>query len=506
MNQRTLSKSKIIAFRQCPKRLWLEVHQPHLRQDSQSTQAIFMTGHKVGEIAQRLYDPQGRGVYIDLRAEGVVPAIERSTTLLQGDVPIFEAGFIGGGAMAFADVMLPVEHEGHAAWRMVEVKSSTSIKEYVLDDIALQSFVAKEAGVQLSGVALAHVDSRWVYPGNNDYQGLLVEKDLTQSAFARTEEVREWIAAAHEVAEKLLPPDITTGLQCNIPFACGFSGFCKHSQEQAEFPLTWLPRIQSLLLKKYIEEHQVKDMREVPNELLNPLQRRVRDHTISGECYFDSEGAKLDLTPHQPPCYFLDFETIQFGVPRWAGTRPFQAIPFQFSLHFLNVQGQLNHHSFLDLTGADPSHDFARRLVRVSGENGPIFVYNSGFEGSLILQLAKRFPDLSTALMSIHRRLVDLLPIAQSRFYHPSQMGSWSIKKVLPAIAPRFRYDQLPGVQDGDMAMQAFLEAIESTTTIGRKQEIEQQLKIYCALDTLAMVEIWRKFSGSEVASDRLSA
>lgn len=498
MPQRELSKSKLIAYRQCPKRLWLEVHQPHLRVDSKATQAIFKTGHEVGEMAQRLYDPEGRGALIDLHAEGIGPAIERSNRLLQGDAPVFEAGFAACGAMAFADVMLPVTQAGTRAWRMVEVKSSTSVKDYYLDDIAIQSFVARESGVRLTSVSLAHIDSSWTYAGDGNYQGLLIERDLTELAFPRTDEVRAWISEAHTVAAQSSPPDILTGPQCSAPFACGFVAHCTKDDEPAEFPATWLPRIQSPTLKKYIADHKARDMREIPTALLNPLQRRVREQTVSGDCYFDAVGAAQDLQRHSPPAYFLDFETIQFGVPRWAGTRPFQSLPFQFSLHFLNAAGELSHHGFLDLSGADPTLEFARSLIANCGESGPIFVYNSGFEGSRIQDLANRYPDLQASLLAIRKRLVDLLPVAQSRFYHPSQMGSWSIKKVLPALVPQLRYDQLAGVQDGDMAMQAFLEAIDPSTLPERKDEIERQLHRYCILDTLAMVEIWKVFSGRE--------
>ena len=496
MVQRDLSKSKLISFRQCPKRLWLEVHQPQLREDSKATQAIFRTGHEVGEMAQRLYDPNKTGALIDLHAEGIGPAIERTKTLLGGNAPVFEAGFSAGGAMAFADVMLPVETDGKAAWRMVEVKASTSVKDYYLDDIAIQSFVARESGVNLKSVSLAHIDSSWTYKGDGDYEGLLVEKDLTEYAFPRKDEVRTWVASAHAVVSQPTPPKIETGLQCNTPFACGFSAHCKKDEIPAEFPVTWLPRIQSLSLKNHIRQNGITDMRNIPNALLNPIQRRVRNYTVRDECFFDAEGAKLDLRSHSLPAYFLDFETIQFGVPRWAGTRPFQSLPFQFSLHNLDAQGQLSHHEFLTLSGADPSPSFAHSLVECCGENGPIFVYNSGFEGSRISELATRLPELKVPLLAIRKRLVDLLPIARSRFYHPSQMGSWSIKKVLPAIAPGLRYDQLDGVQDGDMAMLAFLEAIDPATSPVRKLEIELQLQRYCALDTLAMVEIWKVFSG----------
>lgn len=499
MLPRDLSKSKLIAFRQCTKRLWLEVHCPQLREDSKAMQAIFKTGHQVGAIAQHLYDPQGLGALIDLHTEGVGPAIERTKSLLGGVVPIFEAGFAAAGGMAFADVLMPVMVDGLPVWRMVEVKSSTSVKEYHQDDIAIQAYVARASGVALSGVALAHIDTSWSYRGDGDYSGLLVEKDFTASAFARADEVREWIAAAQAVVALGVAPDMPTGLQCTSPFPCSFSAHCHQGEARPQYPVTWLPRIQSKPLKTYISEHAVVDMRDVPSHLLNERQLLVRDYTVRDECFFDAVGAQSDLAHYPLPAYFLDFETIQFGVPKWAGTRPFQMLPYQFSLHHLDAQGVLTHQEFLDLSGSDPSLAFASRLVALCAEPEPIFVYNSGFEGHRIFELAQRFVALRDQLLAIKQRLVDLLPIAQNRFYHPSQQGSWSIKKVLPAIAPALRYEQLAGVQDGDMAMQAYLEAVDPAVTSKRKQEIRDQLASYCALDTLAMVWIWAKFADSKL-------
>ncbi|MDQ5879324.1 MAG: hypothetical protein QG638_2059, partial [Pseudomonadota bacterium] len=208
---RTFSKSKLMALRQCPKRLWLEVHRPDLREDSAATQASFQVGHQVGDIAQRIYDPEGRGALIDIESEGFNRAFERSAELLQSSQPIFEAGFTAGGALAFADVMLPTETEGKPTWRMIEVKSSTSVKDYHRDDVAVQAFVAHTAGVSLEAIALAHIDSSWVYPGNDDYRGLLKENDLTSEAFSRAEEVKTWIAQAQGIAAEPSEPEIDTG-------------------------------------------------------------------------------------------------------------------------------------------------------------------------------------------------------------------------------------------------------------------------------------------------------
>jgi hypothetical protein len=498
---RTLSKSKLIAFRQCPKRLWLEIHRPTLRHDSAATQASFDVGNQVGEIARRLYDPLNQGALINPQLEGYGPAFERSKALLSTAQPIFEAGFAAEGALAFADVMLPATDSGQRTWRMVEVKSSTSVKEYHKDDAAIQSFVARSAGVPLSSIALAHIDSKWVYPGDRNYQGLLVESDLTAEVFPRSSEVKEWIASAQQTVAMTSEPGIRTSRHCTAPFECGFLEYCRSQEPQAEFPVEWLPRVQSKALKALIECEGKSDLRDIPDDLLNDRQRRVKQCTLSGDVYFDSVNAAADLANYQPPAFFLDFETIQFVVPIWKGTRPYQQIPFQYSLHHLSQSGDLHHLSFLDLTGNDPSKAFAESLIRDCGTEGPVFVYNAGFETARIRELGERFPELKQSLLAINERVFDLLKVAEQRYYHPSQHGSWSIKKVLPAIAPDLRYDALDGVQDGGMAMRAYLEAISPDTPEDRKVEIEKQLLSYCGLDTFAMVRLWQFFSGSQVVA-----
>lgn len=492
---RPLSKSKLVAFRQCPKRLWLEIHHPELRKDSSATQATFRTGHELGALAQRLYDPTGSGVVIDLQTEGVSAAVNRTREVIAQGRPIFEAGFTAEGALAFADVMLPALDGDRIRWRMVEVKSSTSVKPYQAEDVAIQSFAAKASGIDLNSVAIAFINRDWIYPGGGDYRGLLIEQDLTASAFSREDEVKVWIKNAQEIAAQSQPPSIEVGAQCESPFSCGFMPHCGGSRTKVEFPVEWLPRVQAKALKDYLAESGAQDMREVPDVLLSRKQRRVRDVTVTGQEYFDAEGAHQDISRHGLPAYFLDFETIQFGVPRWAGTKPFQMIPFQFSLHRLDEQGNLTHQSFLDISGDDPSQVFAHSLLEACSEPLPVFVYNLGFEGGRLRELARRFPLLAPGLDSLRGRLVDLLPIAEARYYHPSQKGSWSIKNLLPAIVPGSNYDELTGVQDGGTAMAAYLRAVEAVTGMEQVAEICNQLSAYCKLDTLAMVKIWRKFS-----------
>ena len=309
--------------------------------------------------------------------------------------------------------------------------------------------------------------------------------------------VRSWIADAHTVLGHPSEPVRATGRHCEDPYPCGFLQYCQSREHPVEYPVAWLPNIRTKTLKTHIAKQRITDLRQVPDKLLNAAQQRVKAHTLSGEPYFDVKQAAEELAPHSLPAFFLDFETISFAVPIWKGTRPYQQLPFQFSVHRLSASGELTHRDFLDLSGADPREALAESLIEACENQGPVFVYSS-FEASRIAELAKRFPRLKRPLLALRKRLLDLRPIAARCYYHPSQEGSWSIKKVLPALTGR-GYEELEGIKDGAMAMEAYVEAIEPGTSAERRAQIDAELRAYCALDTEAMIHIWRVFSGTEL-------
>ena len=496
----SLSKSKLMAYRQCPKRLWLEVNQPALAGEAGLDQVKLQVGREVGAIARTLYDEAGAGHTVDAQAEGFAAALARSAELLTTvQQPVFEAGFQADGALAFADVMLPGYEDGQIVWEMVEVKSSASIKDHHRDDLALQAYIARSAGIKVKSVAVAHLDNTWVHPGGDDHRGLLKEIDLTEETTARAGEIKQWIADARVVMDQPTEPKRDIGPHCSMPFQCGFHDHCSKGVAKPQHPVSCLPKLSAPKRAK-LNAQNIVELCDVPDSILNALQRRVKQHTLAATTFFDKVGAAADLAPHGFPAYFLDFESVQLAVPKWKGTRPFQQIVFQFSLHTLSADGQLDHVPFLDLSGNDPSEPLATALVAVCGDSGPVFVYNATFERTRIKEMSRRFPDLAEPLKSINVRMVDLLPIAQRRYYHPSQGGSWSIKKVLPATVPELSYNQLDGVQNGGDAMQVFHEAIHPGTTPARRSEIEIQLLAYCRLDTFAMVRLWQFFRGGNEA------
>lgn len=497
-----LSKSKILAYLQCPKRLWLEVHQPGLRTDSSATTASFATGHTVGDVSRKIYDPDGSGIFLDIKTLGLKGLIAATQTALVERKTIFEAGFQADGPLSLADILLPVEDESGPAWRMVEVKSSTGVKEYHVKDLAVQTAIATQAGIRLSQVSVAHVDNSWTYPGNGQYSGLLKEEDQTANVKELAADVSQWLGDAHRIASLPTAPAHATGEHCTDPYECGFLAHCTAGEPQVEHPVAWLPRVQTKALKAYVAPPGVKAMEDVPDSLLNELQMRVKHHTVANTVYFDSASASAELAQHPLPAYFLDFETISFAVPIWAGMRPYEQVPFQFSMYYLqDADTEIRHSEFLNLSGNDPTRPFPTALVGACGQAGPIFVYNKGFEGARIEDLIGHLQDddeIVTALAAIKARLVDLKPITQNNYYHPSQKGSWSIKPVLTAMVPEMSYKNLDTVQDGGGAQLAYLKAIGQS---GEKQDahqvetIRQQLLAYCKLDTLAMVKIWQKLT-----------
>ena len=489
-----LSKSRLLLHRQCPKRLWLKVHRPELEEVDDGNQARFATGTYVGEVAQQLYPD---GVLID--GDDLRQATIDTQAILAGEQrPIFEATFQADGLLIRADLLLPgpLPQTGEGAiagYRMVEVKSSTSVKDYYLTDAAIQSWVAEQAKLPLISVEIAHIDNSFVYPGGGDYQGLFNYADISEQISEMKAEVPTWIIAARETLSGD-EPCIAPGAQCDKPFACPFFAYCSPSVENKDaFPPEVLPYGGTLAATLRAEGYT--DLRDVPEERMESWKhQRVWRVTKSGEAELNPEAGKtIAALPY--PRYYVDFETINPAVPVWAGTRPYMQVPFQWSCHIETAKGVMTHCAFLADGQSDPRRPFAESLITAVGIDGPVFVYNAPFERSRMQELADYYPDLAPSLQAAIVRIVDLLPLAREHYYHPEMRGSWSIKAVLPTIAPDLAYDNLE-VANGGMAQEAFAEIMQPGTLPERRQQLHNALLLYCERDTLAMVRIAHYFEG----------
>jgi hypothetical protein len=206
--------------------------------------------------------------------------------------------------------------------------------------------------------------------------------------------------------------------------------------------------------------------------------------------FHDREGARAAMADWAHPHAFLDFETINPAIPRWIGTRPYQQVPFQFSLHLAGADGEMIHHEFLSADGSDPRRSCAEALIAAIPPEATIIAYNAAFEKRVLRELARDLPDLAGPLLAMEVRTVDLLPVAREHWYHRDQRGSWSIKAVLPTLS-ELGYEGLE-VKDGGSAQDAWLEAADPACEPDRRWALEEQLKAYCALDTLAMVAVMK--------------
>lgn len=484
-----LSKSRVLSGIQCHRRLWLETFRREAAKVDASAEARFATGHEIGDLARELFGP---GILIG-HVKELDAALAKTVQLMatRPDATLFEAAFRHAGVLVRADVLQPVA----GGYDLIEVKASTQVKDYQLDDCAIQAWVITEAGVPLRRVCIAHVDSDFVYQGDGNYRGLLVTEDQTGAIRGRMQQVPGWIDGLKAVLQNP-EPDIHTGDQCHVPFECPFFDYCR-GQEPAgpEYPVTILPRAGKLATQLQAEGYD--DLLTVPpSRLTHPLHRRIQDASVSQRPFLDGRvGAVLRGLGY--PRYYLDFETVDFAVPRWAGTRPYQQIPFQWSCHVEQPEGSIAHHMFLDLTGKPPMRAFAESLLAAIADSGPILAYNVAFEKTRITELAGMFPDLAAALDAAIARLVDLLPIAREHYYHPAMKGSWSIKKVIPTIAPELDYANLENVASSGDAPLAYLEATHPDTTEARRAELDAALRRYCTNDTLAMVELVKSFSSA---------
>jgi hypothetical protein len=459
-----LSKSRITAGLQCGKRLWLAVHRPEFEAYSPDAQRRFVAGHGVGEVARELYPG---GVLIGEGASLSQALHETECALARpGDVTLYEATFRHKGVLIRADVL--ERRDGRC--RMVEVKSATRLKEYHLQDIAIQGWVTEGAGVPLDGLSVAVIDTGYVYPGGGDYRGLLREIPVADQARPLMAHIPGWVRGLNEVLAGPLPAT-RTGNQCRRPFECPFVAFCEgqegrthcdHGEERDEDGACALP----------------------PDPALGTLD--------------PAATAFLATLPY--PRYYLDFETVQFAVPIWAGTSPFQQVVFQWSCHEEERPGEVSHREFLDASGEAPMRRGAEALLEALGDQGPIFVYHD-FEKWRIMEMAAMLPDLAPALNAIAGRLIDLLRLTRDHYEHPALNGSYSLKHVLPTVDAELDHALLEEVQDGLSAQAAYHEAVDPETAQERRELLCASLLEYCGLDTLALVRVAHRFATADVAS-----
>lgn len=480
-----LSKSKFVAGLQCLKRVYLEVHHPQLATPPDaSTQAILDMGTEIGELARRRFPG---GVLVTAGYRQREAALAQTAELVQDPtVPaIFEGAFLHDGVLIRVDILERVSaHAGaSSSWRLIEVKSSSKVKDVHLDDLAIQSHVLLGAGLSLASTCLMHINTAYVYAqGEIDLGQLFTVQDVTDVVTGLRAKVPEQVAAMKTVLLQPAPPVIEPGQHCLSPYECPFWGHCT-----AEKPARWifhLPGSRHTVTR--LVEQGIALIDDIPEgTALSLSQRRVKENV---EWISPKLGQALQSVRY--PVHHVDFETVMLAVPRFPSTRPYQSIPVQWSNHIEQEAGELVHQAFLHDAASEPRKRWAEALIESLGERGSICVY-SPYERAIIDQVAEAFPEFRSAFKSISKRLWDLHPVIQDHYYHPSFKGSTSIKSVLPAIVPSMGYDDLT-IREGGQAASEYYRMVFVETDWIEQAAIREALLRYCARDTLAMVELRR--------------
>lgn len=480
-----LSKSKFLSGLQCHKRLYLEIHQPSLATPPDaSMQAILDMGTEIGILAQQRF-PGGVLVKAGFRQREA--AVAETAALVENPhiLSIFEGAFEHDGVLVRVDVLERVQRreEGSPSWRLIEVKSSSRVKDVHLDDLAIQSQVVQGTGLRLDATCLMHINTGYLYQGGEvDLEVLFSIEDVSEAVTDRRSQVLERLAAMKTVLLKSEPPAIEPDQHCHTPYECPFWSHCTK-----EKPSRWIYHLPG---KKEIVNQLVQQgittIDEIPDGTrLSDTQRRVKANVE----WISTELEKV-LRSVTYPVHHLDVETVMMALPRFPLTRPYQPIPVQWSNHIELEPGELSHQEFLHSEASEPRQQWAQALIESLGEKGSIVVY-SAYEEAIIRQLADTFPEFKSAFRSILKRLWDLLPVIRGHYYHPDFNGSYSIKSVLPAVVPSLGYDDL-AIQAGGQAAAEYYRMVFVETDWVEQAALRESLLRYCARDTLAMVELRR--------------
>ncbi len=462
----------------------MTVHQPDLSTNvSAAQQMIFDQGHEVGIHAQSLFPG---GTLIDAPYyDSKLSLGQTQAAIASGAINIYEATLEHEGVLVKVDILN--RKTAKTPWEIVEVKSSTQIKDVHLQDAAIQFWVLRNAGLKVQSASILHINNQCRFP---DLSNLFTTVSVTKEVQALQKEIPEALNRFKRLLDSKTAPDKEIGPHCDDPYECAFKDHCWSKKKIPEISIFDIPRLSSKQKWELYADGKTA-LASLDLSKFNATQRRMIEATVSKKRFVDVTGIKRELQAWKYPLSFLDFETIAFAIPRYVGTRPYQQLPFQFSCHIQESENsELKHCEYLHVENSDPREAIANSLVKMIPTTGSVVAYNMGFEKQVLLALAEQFPKHKIALKKIAERLVDPLSIFRSHVYDPKFSGGFSIKDVAPALLGKNASYEGMLVGDGSAAQVAFLELIHAEAQDSKKKTLEQSLRAYCQKDTLGMAQL----------------
>jgi hypothetical protein len=448
-----------------------------------AAEAIIERGAEVGMLARQLF-PGGVEIPIVGRLDEAIRATRE--LVANPDIPaVFEGAFEHKGVLVRVDILQRRRDRG---WRLVEVKSTTDVKDHHVEDVAIQHRVARGSGIDLGASCLAHVNRDYIYQGGaTDVHRFFKIRNLTRRVEKLLPKLPSMLRSQFRVFGMAEAPRIAAGPQCSHPVTCEFFDHC-NPQLPVDHILK-LPRIHASEVAKLVVLG-IQSIHEIPANY--PLTKRLRRACTSvqmGKPWYGEER-KDALGTLKYPLYFMDFETVSPCIPRFSGMRPYDQLPFQWSVHVQTHAGtEPRHHEFLALDASDPRPAFISTLCDALGNCGSIVVYHQQFESQRLSEFASWLPEFGGGIEKIQRRLWDLLPIIRNHVYDPAFNGSYSLKSVLPALVPEMSYKGME-VANGQAAGLAWESLIRGDSGGAERQWKRRALLDYCGQDTLGMLRL----------------
>lgn len=492
------SKSKYCLAKQCPKLLWLNKYRPDLIPEDPALQARFDEGNAVGDLAMGLF-----GDFTEVTAfkeDGKLDLNKMQAKTIEcmenGVENICEASFSYNGLYCAVDI-LRKQNGGYAIY---EVKSSTHTSPIYAADIAYQKYVLQKCGINVTGTYLIHIDSSYTRKDKLETDKLFKIVDLANEVAIEYPNVPSLLEMAEEVYAMGTAPETDIGTHCRDPYDCAFWDFCTNTLPQPNVFDLYRINFKKALGYYYDNTSDFESLYSC-GEIKNKTQLRQIKHQLNNlPDEIDQKGIANFLSTLSYPIYFLDFETMQSVIPKFEGSRPYEQVPFQYSLHYIEYEGgPLLHKEFLAESGTDPRRAIAESLCKDIPTNVCVTAYNKSFECSRLRELAALYPDLADHLLNIADNIKDLLTPFQSGYYYNKAMGgTFSIKSVLPALFPNdpaLNYHNLDQIHNGTEAMTIF--PLIKDMPIDEQRTTRENLLKYCELDTLAMVKVWEKLKSA---------
>ena len=487
--QPRLSKSRFVTGLQCLKRLYLaSYHSDMAKETDEGLQAIFDQGHEIGVLATKVF-PDG----VQVEEDYLHPreAVEHTRKLIADkNVPvIYEAAFVFDNIIVRIDILKRLPRN---RWHLIEVKSTASVKDHHVPDVAIQKYVASQCGIKVSKASLMHLNRAYVYDGKNyEIKKLFTVSELKDELKKFEKELPDRLAEQWDALSKSKAPEIEPGGHCTAPYVCDFYSVCNREEQH---PADWvgnLPKINSGKVEELLSQG-IESVHDIPDDFaLTDTQNRAKI-SLQKNKVITEPGIKEELKQLPYPLIFMDFETINPALPRYKGMHPYDMMTFQWSVHVKKDRSSKpEHYEFLHDEDSDPREGFIISLLEVleKYKNAYIVVYNQSFESSRLSELAGWYPTLSKRIERVRDCLWDLLPVIRNNVYHPDFYGSFSLKGVLPALISNMSYEGME-VSDGTEAGIAYGNLIRGGLPPKERKKLKSEMLKYCGQDTLATVKL----------------